>query len=347
MGTLIHKLKSFDELQAPRSSTAEADPEGRTTAPLFDVVILGFPFDEGCRRNGGRPGAQFGPDAFRQFVPAMGCVVNAEYDADLRHLKIADGGNVTGDTLEAAHANLREAVRRVMLSGAVPFVVGGSNDQSAPNGLAALDVVGSGNLAVVNIDAHLDVRPLTPEGLAHSGSPFRQLLEDGRLPGTQFVEFACQGNQCSAAHVDYVKEKGGSLYWWSEIRSTPVQTFQRLLDEGGGMTARQANDPDVPSRGLRRPNSAPRWFVSFDIDAITGADCPGVSCPASFGLGSDDALRMCHAAGVSSRVALVDVSEMNPIIEGYRTPRLVANMLYFFLLGMSRRLRSLPAHPKA
>lgn len=59
---------------------------------------------------------------------------------------------------------------------------------------------------MVNIDAHLDVRPLK-EGKTHSGSPFRQLLEDGRLSGKNFVEFAAQGNQCSATHVKYVEEK--------------------------------------------------------------------------------------------------------------------------------------------
>ncbi len=32
-------------------------------------------------------------------------------------------------------------------------------------------------LAVINIDAHFDVRPLK-NGLAHSGSPFRLMLED-------------------------------------------------------------------------------------------------------------------------------------------------------------------------
>jgi formiminoglutamase len=35
-------------------------------------------------------------------------------------------------------------------------------------------------IAVINIDAHLDVRPLK-EGKVHSGSPFRLLNEDGKI----------------------------------------------------------------------------------------------------------------------------------------------------------------------
>lgn len=34
------------------------------------------------------------------------------------------------------------------------------------------------DVGIVNIDAHLDVRPLK-ENRTHSGSPFRQLLEEG------------------------------------------------------------------------------------------------------------------------------------------------------------------------
>ena len=37
-------------------------------------------------------------------------------------------------------------------------------------------------------------------------------------------------------------------------------------------------------------------------------------------------------------VMKVDVSELNPEIEKYRTPKLVAMMFYYFLLGYKRRI---------
>lgn len=78
--------------------------------------------------------------------------------------------------------------------------IGGSNDQSYPNAAALLDIVPQ-KVGVINIDAHFDVRPLK-EGKAHSGSPFRLLLEDPRFlsNGGRFVEFACKGATCSLAH---------------------------------------------------------------------------------------------------------------------------------------------------
>ena len=47
---------------------------------------------------------------------------------------------------------------------------------------------------------------------------------------------------------------------------------------------------------------------------------------------------MMEEAGQHKNVLLVDVSELNPKVEDYRTPRLVANMLYHFLLGLRKRL---------
>lgn len=62
-----------------------------------------------------------------------------------------------------------------------------------------------------------------------------------------------------------------------------------------------------------------------------------MSCPGAIGLSSDDALAICFAAGSDARVALFDLSEFNPDIEAYRTGKLVAAMLYHFLLGFSKR----------
>lgn len=82
-----------------------------------------------------------------------------------------------------------------------------------------------------------------------------------------------------------------------------------------------------------------RLFVSFDIDAVRGADCPGVSCPAGVGLAAEDACRICYAAGADPRVDLVDISELNPAVEEYRSPRLAVLMFYYLLLGLAVRRR--------
>ena len=53
---------------------------------------------------------------------------------------------------------------------------------------------------------------------------------------------------------------------------------------------------------------------------------------------AEEALDICYWAGTNPDVSLVDVSEFNPLIEDYRTARLVANMFYYFLLGRASKV---------
>ena len=93
----------------------------------------------GTTRNGGRAGGAAGPDSFRTLLPKLGTLVNPERNIDLRDLKVGDLGNIREATsLEEAHVNLRESVKLITTAGAIPFVVGGSNDQSYPNAMGFL-----------------------------------------------------------------------------------------------------------------------------------------------------------------------------------------------------------------
>ena len=103
-----------------------------------DVVLLGFPWDEGATRNGGRPGAAGGAAAFRRFLPRMGSVVNCEFGLDISGLRLWDGGDAGAGagSLEEAHADLEERAAAALAAPFRPllFVIGGSNDQSCVRG---------------------------------------------------------------------------------------------------------------------------------------------------------------------------------------------------------------------
>jgi len=284
-----------------------------------DLVLLGFPYDAGVKRNGGRVGSRDGPDRFRQWLCRYGTVDNPERDIDLSSLTVTDAGNITPELpLEEAHAELTRRVESILKNNGVPFVVGGGNDQSWPNARALLNLNKKFPLGVVNIDAHLDVRPLK-EGLAHSGSPFRLLLEDDRFCGEHFIEFAAQGSQCARSHADFVKKKGGRIFWLSEIARGDAagEAFRNTLGKLAW---------DCPS-----------LFVSFDLDAVRSADAPGVSCPGILGLRAGEAVSMAFAAGSHPLVDLFDLSEYNPAIEEERTGRLAVSMFYHFCLGVASR----------
>lgn len=65
-----------------------------------------------------------------------------EYNIDCSKLQIGDFGDVEpGLELEDAHAKLTEKVSTILKNGGIPFVIGGGNDQSYPNGLGLLNHV--------------------------------------------------------------------------------------------------------------------------------------------------------------------------------------------------------------
>ena len=80
----------------------------------------------------------------------MGTVVNPEHNIDLRTIDMFDVGDVEkGAKLEDAHATLEAQVLSILKANpnAIPFVVGGSNDQSYPNAAALMSHLGHGNVS--------------------------------------------------------------------------------------------------------------------------------------------------------------------------------------------------------
>ena len=303
-------------LLSPAGSSLETD------RPLIKhrVALLGYPCDEGVARNGGVTGAKNGPESIRKMICKIGTLVNPEFSIDIRCIEFRDAGDVLlGTTLEETHINLKHRVKELLQEGYLPIIIGGGNDQSFPNARALIETRHSGRIGVINIDAHLDARPLI-DGKAHSGSPFRQLLEDHKFQGDKgiFHEFAVQGNQCSFDHAEYVKTKGGHLTWLSQIKSPVVGVAGKLKE--------------ILSSFSTLPT-----FISFDIDSIASSDCPGVSCPSVIGISAQEALDICMISGKHVNTQLLDLSEFNPTVEEKRTSRLVATMIYYFLLGVASR----------
>ncbi len=283
------------------------------------IVLLGFPCDTGVEINGGRSGARHGPEKFRSWMRRYGTVDNPELDIDLSRITLTDAGDIPADLpLEASHTALTERTASILRKGGIPFVVGGGNDQSWPNARALLDTQPDTPTGVINIDAHLDVCPLK-DGRAHSGSPFRLLLEDPRFSGSQFFEFAAQGSQVSRQHAHYVRSKKAQIIWYSDVSrgDAAAEAFRSAL----GRLAWECDS----------------LFVSFDLDSVRAADAPGVSCPGIMGLRAKEAFQIAFAAGAHSKVDLFDLSEYNPLIEEERTGLLAVGIFYHFCLGVASR----------
>ncbi len=270
------------------------------------IVILGCPQDEGVRRNGGRVGAAGAPTEIRRYLYKL--VAQSKWDTTLFDL----GDTIIQSTLEKTHAFHQSIVKNLLQDGKIVIVLGGGNDISYPDASGMWAARDGQPFLAVNVDAHLDVRESAER---HSGTPYRQLLEEGRLKPDWFFEVGTQPFSAAGSHIDYLRGKGANIIPMPYIRSTTdaFSTFESRIQ---------------PIR-----LTSPAAFWGFDMDAVTAADAPGVSAPNPAGFSAEEFLRLCRiAADRKVSPLLIEFSEVNPTydIDG-RTSRLVAAGIWTIL----------------
>jgi len=266
------------------------------------IVLLGCPQDEGVKRNKGRVGADRAPDEIRRCLYRM--AAPDEFAGKLFDL----GNTVLGPTLEETHATQRELVRQVISDGKQLIVLGGGNDIAYPDcaGLA----LASKDLLAFNIDAHFDVRADLPY---NSGTPYRQLLEEGLITPAAFYEMGNVPFGNSPVYRRYLQEKGAHIYDYAELQQAGVGDLFRTI-------LHQATCSSI--------------FWGFDLDVVRAADAPGVSAPNPVGLTGGELCEIAAIAGADARTRLVEFVEVNPLYDiDQRTCRLTAAAMYYFLLS--------------
>jgi formiminoglutamase len=176
-------------------------------------------------------------------------------------------------------------------------------------------------VGVVNIDAHLDVRPLL-DGRGHSGSPFRQMMEHAEfpLPGRNYVCIGAQPSAVAREHLEFVRRQGGVVRWsdkvWADLDFAFSQEDDRLRQES------------LPA------------YVTLDADVVIAADVPGVSAPNSAGHYGAELLRLAEMIGRSPAVSSFDLVEINPRLDrDGQSARWAALVVWNFLVGLTHRRR--------
>lgn len=284
------------------------------------AVLIGFPQDEGVRRNGGRPGAAEAPDAIRHYLWRL-TPWDGMSNTDLTANPPLDLGNVrVAGSLEETQQALGEVVAAVLRGGAVPVVLGGGHETAYGH---YLGYVQAGiPVGIVNIDAHLDVRPCL-EGRGHSGSPFRQAMEHPTWPleGKHYVCLGAQPHSVSAEHLLYANSRGCTVRWYQRVRrytSNFLQSECERLEAAGCQV-----------------------YVSIDADVVRAADVPGVSAPNPLGLTGEDVIEGARRAGRLPQVSSLDLVEINPRYDrDGQSARWAALVIWHFLNGLTIRCRS-------
>lgn len=245
------------------------------------IGLIGFECDEGVKRNHGRPGAAQAPDTLRRALANM-----ASHQG---HERLVDMGSIylDGTDLEAAQRALSDAVVECQRSGMRTLVFGGGHETAWAHGHGVLDAFPDARVAIINLDAHLDLRKADR---ATSGTPFRQLANYCDERGREF-QYACFG----------VSRAANTLALWDEAERLNVTLVEDLHFRRDALS--------ILEKVLAQ---ADRVYLTIDLDVLPAGEMPAVSAPAALGIPALDLMPVIERICCSGKLQAADLVEFNP-----------------------------------
>jgi agmatinase len=295
-------------------------------AGKVDVAILGAPLDT----SSGMRGAAFGPKALRTgennlfwgayMDPHLHVMVSWQQE-----LVAVDYGDAPIDNLsvERSMAPVREMVREVAQTGAIPVVVGGDHSLEYPNVAGVADVYGKGNVGVIHFDAHYDAGRSEAGHMISHGQPVRRLVEDGHVLGKNYIQVGLRGYWPGEEGFAWMREHGFRYHTMAEI-------------ERDGWDA-------VMSRVLREALDGPKkLYISLDIDVLDPAYTPGTGTPEPGGLTTREMFPLIRRLCAENNLVGFDLVEFNPLADpGYTTGLNANRLVQECLTGIAMRKKGI------
>lgn len=260
-----------------------------------DVTLFGLPFDGAVI---GRKGARGGPAAIRAQLRKLKSdkparwrdLGDASFAASSPSQAAGGDAQLPADVVEAGEI-AREAMKRALDAGGLPVALGG--DHSLTYGLVRGVVDKLGEVSVLNLDAHLDVRLAQPP---NSGTSFRRLVEDKVVDPRRIAEVGIRPFANSPKYLAWAK--GAGIH---------VVTAERIDDWAAAVDA------------IRGP-----LYVSLDIDVLDETAAPGVSAPTPGGISTAQLFGIMRALAKKNVVAMDVVETCPPLDVDDRTARAAA-----------------------
>ena len=272
-----------------------------------DVAVIGAPLDLSI----GQRGTSFGPLGLRtadRYLPggpaAAGLLTHLHvmikpYEV----LNCVDYGDAGVDPFDPAlsHEEVRKRVREIAETGAIPITLGGDHSLMRPDGMAMADVYGKGNVGIIHFDAHYDAGSNHFGHTITHGTPVRNLIDDGHIPGRNFIQVGLRGYAPTEEDMTWMRKQGIRSHYMAEVER---DGFDKVME-----------------RAIAEALDGPEFlFISFDIDSLDPAYAPGTGTPEPGGFTTREMFPMirrlcaeCHVVGME----LVEVAP--PHDPGYTT----------------------------
>jgi agmatinase len=290
-------------------------------AGKVDVAIVGAPLDMGS----GYRGAKGGPLALRKLGhAAAGNDMNTMVDPSAE-LNIVDYGDIAVDNMSSERTvhHVRDMVREIAKTGAIPFIIGGDHSLEYPDVAAMADVYGKGKIGVVHFDSHYDAG----RGRAHlidHGQPVWRVINEGHVLGKNYVQVGLRAKSPDIETFNWMREQGFRYHTMPEVekKGWPA-VMEKAIEE-----AREGTD---------------KLFISFDVDVIDPAFMTGTGTPVPGGLTMRDAIPIIRRLCAETNVVGFDLIEVAPLLDesNYVTALNSNAIMHACLTGIAMRRKGI------
>ncbi|MFD9741798.1 agmatinase [Umezawaea sp. NPDC059074] len=287
-----------------------------------DVAVMGVPLDQSV----GHRGAAFGPRAIRTeerylFNNYEDFVHSATRVRPFQLLKVVDYGDAPVDTFsnERSMPPIREMVKEIAETGAVPIVLGGDHTLLWPSAAALNEVHGAGSVAVVHFDAHPDCHAEVHGNKVSHTTPIYRLIEDEKFPGSNIIQMGLRSPSApDDEQFNWMRRQGMKSHFMAEVERVGIDAvIDKLI-------------VDV--------SHVPNVYLSLDIDVLDPAYAPGTGTPEPGGLTTRELFPALRRLAHETNVVGMDVVEVAPHIDpGYSTALNARRAVLEVLTGLAMR----------
>ncbi len=267
-------------------------------------VFFGVPYD---KTSTFRSGSRLGPSALRD-ISANLELYSIRTGVDLEGVPVHDMGDVDiveklDDTLDRVRAVVTELRSRSKMS----IMAGGEHSITKP----AVESI-SGNVGVVNFDAHLDMRDeFLGEKLSHA-TFMRRVSEE--IGPDHIMEVGVRA--FSKPELDFCRESKVEIITPAELRKDGLVKVGKRI-----------------STFL---SSFSHSYVTIDIDVLDPAYAPGVGNPEPDGISTDELLTLVSSSMVGNLVGF-DLVEVSPALDTGQTAAVGAKAIFEAIAAMHSR----------
>jgi agmatinase len=292
-------------------------------AGKVNVAILGAPLNMG---SGWRDSGERATVALR--LGNVGWVMGSQDQyvqiEPSKVLNVVDYGDVAVDnaSTERSMGHVREIVREIAETGAVPMIVGGDHSLEYPNVAALADVYGKEKVSVIHFDSHYDAWWGGTHLISH-GYPVYRLINEGHVRAADYIQVGLRSSGPDKAGFEWMREKGMRYHTMAEIER---RGWDAVLD-------RVVAEASEEGRKLH---------ISFDIDVIDPAFTVATGTPVPGGLDMREATTIVRRLCAESNVVGFDLVELHPALDPtYTTALNSAHVIKACLVGLAMKKEGL------